>query len=184
MVIHFCPGKLGVKPDALTRQWDVYCKGGNSDFASINPSNMKPIFTENQLIASLRATYLATLIIHNAIVMDMEKLHVDICSTLPNDPISSPHLPTPDTPDWTIDEFGLLHHHDRIFVLDSRTSASKSSSTIMTTSYPDTSDKTKPLNSFDASMSGLIFGPWSNTSAVHALLANAPKHHVTNPMVS
>ena len=94
MVIRFCPGKLGAKPDALTRRWDVYRKGGNSDFASINPSNTKPIFTQNQLIASLHATYLATLIIRNAIVMDMEKLHVDICSALPNDPISSSHLPS------------------------------------------------------------------------------------------
>jgi hypothetical protein len=80
---------------------------------------MKPIFTQDQLKASLRATYLATPIIRNAIVMDMEKLHADICSALPNDPISASHLPTPDTPDWTIDEFGLLCHHNRIFVPDS-----------------------------------------------------------------
>ena len=34
MVICFCPGKLGAKPDALTRHWDGYHKGGNSDFAT------------------------------------------------------------------------------------------------------------------------------------------------------
>ena len=28
LVIRFCPGHLGTKPDALTRQWDVYPKGG------------------------------------------------------------------------------------------------------------------------------------------------------------
>ena len=39
MIIRFCTGKLGVKPNALTRRWDVYCKGGNSDFALANPSN-------------------------------------------------------------------------------------------------------------------------------------------------
>ena len=39
MIIRFCPGKLGTKPDALTRHWDVYCKGGNSDFTLANPSN-------------------------------------------------------------------------------------------------------------------------------------------------
>jgi len=39
MVICFQPGKLGAKPDALTRQWDVYHKGGNSDSAMANPSN-------------------------------------------------------------------------------------------------------------------------------------------------
>jgi hypothetical protein len=79
---------------------------------------MKPIFTQDQLKASLCATYLATPIICNAVVMDMEKLHADIRSALPNDPISASHLPTPNTPYWTIDEFRLLHHHDRIFVLD------------------------------------------------------------------
>ena len=39
LVIRFCPGKLGTKPDSLTRRWDVYPKGGNSDYATINPSN-------------------------------------------------------------------------------------------------------------------------------------------------
>jgi hypothetical protein len=47
MVIRFHPGKLGAKPNALTRRWDVYHKGGNSNFASVNPSNMKPIFTQD-----------------------------------------------------------------------------------------------------------------------------------------
>ena len=40
LAIHFRPGKLGAKPDALTRHWDVYRKGGNSDFALANPSNL------------------------------------------------------------------------------------------------------------------------------------------------
>ena len=39
-VICFHPGKLGAKPDALTRRWDVYRKGGNSDFATVNPTNL------------------------------------------------------------------------------------------------------------------------------------------------
>jgi hypothetical protein len=30
MVIRFRPGKLGAKPDALTRRWDVYPKEGNN----------------------------------------------------------------------------------------------------------------------------------------------------------
>ena len=39
MVIHFCPGKLGAKPDALTRHWDIYHKGGNSNLTLANPRN-------------------------------------------------------------------------------------------------------------------------------------------------
>src|SRR3984885_7709140 len=119
MVIRFHPGKLGAKPDSLTRRWDIYRKGGNSDFASVNPSNMKPIFTHEQFKASLRATYLATPIICNAIIMDMEKLHKDIWTSLPNDPISATHFPVPNAPNWTINESGLLQQYDRIYVPDS-----------------------------------------------------------------
>ena len=48
MVIRCRPGKLGAKPDALTRCWDVYRKGGNSDFILTNLSNLQPIFTQEQ----------------------------------------------------------------------------------------------------------------------------------------
>jgi hypothetical protein len=91
MVIHFHPGKLGAKPDALTRQWDVYRKGGNSDFAMANLSNFQPI-------------------------MDIQRLHNDICSSLPLNPISVAHLPTPTAPSWTLDESGLLHQYNQIYV--------------------------------------------------------------------
>ena len=58
LIIHFCPVKLGTKPDALTRRWDIYPKGGNSDYATVNPSNLQPMFTEEKISASLRATQL------------------------------------------------------------------------------------------------------------------------------
>src|SRR5882724_7103781 len=41
LVICFRPGKLGTKPDALTRRWDVYLKEGNT---SINPQNYRLVF--------------------------------------------------------------------------------------------------------------------------------------------
>jgi hypothetical protein len=118
MIIRFRPGKLGVKPDALTRRWDVYRKGGNSDFALANPSNLRPIFTQEQLSTSLRRTALATPIIRNAIIMDIQQLHNDIRSSLTLDPLSSTHLPTPTAPNWTLDDSGLLRHHDQIYVPD------------------------------------------------------------------
>ena len=40
MVIRFCLGKLGTKPDVLTCRWDVYPKEGSSDYARINPQNL------------------------------------------------------------------------------------------------------------------------------------------------
>ena len=58
LIIHFQPGKLGAKPDTLTRQWDVYPKEGDKGFAQVNPQNLHPVFTSQQLSNSLRATYL------------------------------------------------------------------------------------------------------------------------------
>src|SRR3984893_6131138 len=57
-VIRFRPGRLGMKPDALTRHWDIYPKEGDSDYAHVNPQNLRPMFTGGQLISSLRASSL------------------------------------------------------------------------------------------------------------------------------
>jgi hypothetical protein len=118
MIIQFRPRKLGAKPDALTRCWDVYRKGGNSDFALANLSNLRPIFTQEQLSASLRGTALTTPIICNTIIMDIQQLHNNICSSLTLDPLSSTHLPTPIAPNWTLNNSGLLCHHDQIYIPD------------------------------------------------------------------
>ena len=94
MITHFHPGKLGTKPHALTRHWDIYCKGGNSDFTLANLSNYQPVFTQEQLSASLHTTYFTTPIIRSAVIMDIEKLHNDIHSSLPLNPISMAQLPS------------------------------------------------------------------------------------------
>ena len=82
LVIHFRPGKLGIKPDALTRRWDVYPKGGNSDYASVNPSNLRPMFTQEQISVSLRATQLLDPVLRASVIMDQEQLNSDVLSTL------------------------------------------------------------------------------------------------------
>jgi len=53
LVIRFRPGYLGTKPDALTRRWDVYPKGGNNGYISVNSHNFHPVFTHEQIAASL-----------------------------------------------------------------------------------------------------------------------------------
>ena len=53
LVIRFCPGCLSTKLDALTRRWDVYPKEGNTGYAIVNSHNFKPIFTQEQLAASI-----------------------------------------------------------------------------------------------------------------------------------
>uniref|UniRef100_A0A0W0FV03 Putative retrotransposon nucleocapsid protein n=1 Tax=Moniliophthora roreri TaxID=221103 RepID=A0A0W0FV03_MONRR len=86
MVICFWLERLGAKPDALTRCWDVYPKEGDTGYASVNPQNFRPIFTEEQLISSLQAIYLEEPVLQASVLMDIKKLHSDILSSLPNDP--------------------------------------------------------------------------------------------------
>ena len=40
LVICFRPRKLGAKPDALTRRWDVYPKEGDSGYARLTPKTL------------------------------------------------------------------------------------------------------------------------------------------------
>src|SRR5882672_5848896 len=119
LIIHFHPGKLGTKPDALTRRWDVYLKEGNSDYASVNPQNFRPVFTSEQLASSLRATTLSIPVLRGSLIMDAERLHSDIWSQLRDYPISAEHLNTQSDPTWTLDPDGLLRHSGRIYVPDS-----------------------------------------------------------------
>src|SRR6266481_7552965 len=82
LVICFHPGKLRTKPDALTRRWDIYLKEGNSDYATANPQNLHLVFTSKQLALSLRATHLSAPVLRGSLIMDTERLHVDIKSQL------------------------------------------------------------------------------------------------------
>ena len=92
LVIHFRPGKLGAKPNALTRQWDVYPKEGDKGFAQVNPQNLQLVFTAEQLSDSLRATYLETPVLRASALMDVECLHANILTNLSTDPIAKAHL--------------------------------------------------------------------------------------------
>ena len=107
-----------MKPHALTRHWDIYHKGGNSDFATTNPSNFHPIFMDEQLNTSLRATYFATPILRTAVIMDIEQLHNTIRESYPLDPVTTAHFLRISDPKWTIDESGLLRRNNHIYVPD------------------------------------------------------------------
>jgi hypothetical protein len=91
-VIRFRPRKLGMKPDMLTRQWDVYLKEGGSDYGTSNPQNLRPIFTNTQLSESLRVTLLIIPVLHASIIMDSKKLHADIQAQLASDPVAQVHI--------------------------------------------------------------------------------------------
>jgi len=114
LVIRFRPGCLGTKPDALTRRWDVYPKGGNTGYATVNPHNFKPIFTQEQLAASVRATVLLFPSLRTATVVDLDTLHQDILLALPSDPIATKHISADGR--WSTDPNGLLLLDNRIYV--------------------------------------------------------------------
>ena len=115
LTIHFHPGHLGTKPNALMRHWDVYPKEGGSNYASINLHNLCPVFMQEQLALSLHTTFLSVPTLHAAIIMDIKKLHSDICSSLHSDSITSAQLDSP-SPCWSIDYEGFLLLDDKIYI--------------------------------------------------------------------
>ena len=115
LTICFCPSRLGTKPDALTRQWDVYPKEGGSDYASVNPHNLRPIFMQEQLALSLHTTFFSVPTLRATIIMDIEKLRSDIHLSLRSDLIASAQLDSP-SPHWSVDSEGFLLLDDKIYV--------------------------------------------------------------------
>ncbi|SJL05181.1 uncharacterized protein ARMOST_08549 [Armillaria ostoyae] len=97
LVICFHLGRLGGKPDALTRRWDVYPKEGDSQYAAVNPHNFRPVFTQEQLSTSLRTTFLEGPTLHASAIMDIDKLHSDIKQAQPSNSAASdrPNHPLP-----------------------------------------------------------------------------------------
>ena len=118
LVIRFRPGCLGTKPDALTRQWDIYLKEGSSDYASINPQNLRPVFTNQQLATSLRATGLLQPALRATSLMNTEKLHKDILANLISDTTAQTHLGQTSDPKWTTTSDGFLQLDNKIYVPD------------------------------------------------------------------
>jgi hypothetical protein len=116
LIIRFRPGKLGAKPDALTRRWDVYPKEGDKDYARVNLHNLRPVFTQEQLASSLRATILEYPVLRAISLLDVEQLHKDILTAQTSDPIISSHISDSTDPRWTVDPEGLLCLDHRIYV--------------------------------------------------------------------
>ena len=121
MVLHFCPRKLGTKPDTLTRHWDIYPKEGSSDYASINPQNLRPIFTDEQLALSLHTTTFWLPALHGSLIMDTEWLQADIVSSLQSDLMALEHLSDKAKSRWTTSPDRLLQLDDCIYIPDSGT---------------------------------------------------------------
>jgi hypothetical protein len=117
-VLRFRLGWLSGKPDALTRRLDVYPKEGDSGYTSANPHNFRPVFTQDQLNVSLRATFLYEPVLRAAHVMDVNQLHVDIRAALPGNPVASRHLNDTSNPRW-VTHTSLLYQDGHIYVPES-----------------------------------------------------------------
>ena len=122
LIIRFRPGRLGTKPDALTRRWDVYPKEGDSDYARVNPQNLRPVFSSEQLRSSLRASTLYEPALRASFVIDDHQLREDIRSGIPLDPVIAPileKLRSNSAEDkWSLDDDGLLRERGKIYVPD------------------------------------------------------------------
>ncbi|GAW05858.1 retrotransposon nucleocapsid protein [Lentinula edodes] len=68
---------------------DVITDHKNLEYFQVNPHNFRPIFTNEQLTASLRATFLEGPVLRASIITDIEALHQAIILALPADPSSA-----------------------------------------------------------------------------------------------
>jgi len=93
-------------------------KEGDRDYARVNPHNLRPMFTQEQLASSLRATILLTPAICAATLVNVEQLHKDILTALPSDPVALSHKSDSSDSRWSTDSTGLLCLDDRIYVPD------------------------------------------------------------------
>ena len=64
----------------------------NTGYTIVNSHNFKPIFTQEQLVASVQATVLLFPSLYITIVVDLDTLYQDILLALPSDPIATKHI--------------------------------------------------------------------------------------------
>ena len=116
LIICFRPECLRTKPDSLTRCWDIYLKEGASNYATINPQNLRPILSQHQLAWFLRATNIAKPVIKATSLMDTEWILTDIWHNLASDPTSQKHLRFTKESKWQTNQVGLLLFDGWIYI--------------------------------------------------------------------
>ena len=121
MIVCFCPSWLDVKPDALTRHWDIYSKEGDKNYTHVNPHNFWPVFMQEQLAVSLQATCLVAPVLWASTLFNMENLHEDILFTLSSNPLAAIHMTKSEPPNscWTIDSNSFLWLNGHMYIPDS-----------------------------------------------------------------
>jgi hypothetical protein len=111
IVIRFLPGRLGTKPDALTRWPDLYPKGKEKSYGTVNPQNCRPVFSSTQLSTSLRATAMLLVALCGIITIDIEELQKDILAAYDTDPaVQSFHADSDNSKylRWSVNNVGFV----------------------------------------------------------------------------
>lgn len=121
------PGRLGGKPDILTRRSDVYPKRGEGAYALANPQNLQQLFKDGQLLESLRATYVlepgslstSASVQLRATICDVDSLRVDILTATATDALAQAQLTARDlAAPWSLSPSRLLLFNLRVYVPD------------------------------------------------------------------
>ena len=108
-----------MKPNALTRCWDVYPKGEIRTTLALTQTTTGPYsLTSSSLHPYRQLTYLEAPMLRASILVDIEQLWSDILSSLPNNPVASPLLSSESLSDpcWTISHEGFLLRDNHIFI--------------------------------------------------------------------
>jgi len=117
--IHFRLGKLGMKPDALTRKWDVYHKGEPGTKGTTNSQNICPLFLPEQLSPVLRASHVPKPQPLQDFTLDLGGLTWDIKNATLLEPLTAKllaMLPSNLSPPWSKDTGGWLLFQDRLYI--------------------------------------------------------------------
>jgi len=88
LVIWFRPGKFGTKPDALTRQWDIYLKEGIVTMPVSTHRTFIHVYNQTTGIIP-RSSHPSNPSPSRISIMDAKRLHTDIQTQLQEDPIST-----------------------------------------------------------------------------------------------
>ena len=97
-------------------------------YTRVNPQNLRPVFTNEQLASSLRASSYAEPILRAVNIMDIDQLHKDIYTAQRSDQhcediitnITNPKSPESSNPkpQWSLDDQQLLCYDNRIWIPD------------------------------------------------------------------
>src|SRR5882724_230173 len=118
-LIRYCAGRLGTKPDVLTRQEDVYPRGEDA-YALANPHNFQSMFKAGQLLRAIILDSASLLVsIHHGLQTDLiSQSHLTRLRVSPDSNTPAPSTPSPGDP-WSLSKDGdFLRYNELLYVPD------------------------------------------------------------------